>query len=229
MHVVVSPHLDDAVLSAGTWLAAYPGALVVTVFAGMPHDGGKLTDWDRRAGFASAAEAVAARRAEDRAALAVLQAEPLWLDHVDDQYAEPHPLEMLVASLRAVLRRHAPAQVLAPLGLFHRDHVLTQRACVHAMQAEGVTALTAYEDAIYRAIPGCLQQALLRLARDGVQATPALDQPGGGHPDRKARALQAYASQCQAFSRDQWDDALRPERHWQLTWPHAAPWSDGHA
>ncbi len=34
--VVVSPHLDDAVLGCGQLLAAWPGATVVTVFAGKP-------------------------------------------------------------------------------------------------------------------------------------------------------------------------------------------------
>jgi LmbE family N-acetylglucosaminyl deacetylase len=36
--VVLSPHLDDAVLSCGVLLAANGGARVVTVFAGMPTD-----------------------------------------------------------------------------------------------------------------------------------------------------------------------------------------------
>ena len=34
--VVVSPHLDDAVLGCGRFLAVHPGATVVTVFAGNP-------------------------------------------------------------------------------------------------------------------------------------------------------------------------------------------------
>jgi hypothetical protein len=34
--VVLSPHLDDAVLSVGRFLAANPGTVVITVFAGIP-------------------------------------------------------------------------------------------------------------------------------------------------------------------------------------------------
>ena len=40
--VIVSPHLDDAVLGCGNFMAAHPGAVVVTVFAGqsarIPHE-----------------------------------------------------------------------------------------------------------------------------------------------------------------------------------------------
>ena len=40
--LVISPHLDDAVLSAGGRVAAGPGAVVVTVFAGgHPSPGGQ--------------------------------------------------------------------------------------------------------------------------------------------------------------------------------------------
>src|SRR5436853_287558 len=51
--VAISPHLDDAVLSCGQLLAARPGSVVITVFAGMPRDGSQQTDWDRRCGFAN--------------------------------------------------------------------------------------------------------------------------------------------------------------------------------
>lgn len=50
--LVVSPHLDDAVLSCGCWLASRPGAAVVTVFAGRP-----VCDGRRKSG----AEVVAVR------------------------------------------------------------------------------------------------------------------------------------------------------------------------
>jgi len=220
MHLVVSPHLDDAVLGAGQWLSVHPGAVVLTVFAGIPRAADMLTSWDRRSGFANAAEAVATRQAEDRAALSVLGAEPLWLDHVDDQYGEPSRLETLVASLRTVLRRLAPTNILMPLGLFHHDHVLAQRACLQAAHAEGAVTLRAYEDAIYRSLPGRLQETLVRLAHDGVRATPAAEQPTSNGVTAKARALAAYASQRRAFDGTRWNDALRPERYWKLEWQH---------
>jgi len=221
MNLVVSPHLDDAVLGAGQWIATHPGTVVLTVFAGMPHRASQSTDWDRRCGFLDAAEAIATRRAEDRAALAVLQAEPLWLEYVDDQYDEPCQTDVLIDTLRRALVRLAPLQVLIPLGLFHSDHVLTQRACVRAAQMEGLTALGAYEEAIYRAIPGCLQEALARLSRQGLLATPAPEQPCGGK-DAKADALAAYVSQRRTIGPARWADASRPERRWDLAWKEEA-------
>ena len=52
--VVVSPHLDDAVLSCGQLLAASREAIVLTVFSAGPDEGAPLTDWDRACGFVSA-------------------------------------------------------------------------------------------------------------------------------------------------------------------------------
>ena len=63
MNVVISPHLDDAVFSCGDWLATHPGAIVMTVFAGVPRDGALHTEWDNRCGFADASHAILARRA----------------------------------------------------------------------------------------------------------------------------------------------------------------------
>jgi LmbE family N-acetylglucosaminyl deacetylase len=81
--IAVSPHFDDAVFGCGALLAGHPGARVVTVFAGLPRDAARSTEWDTRSGFADAREAVAQRRREDRRGLALLKAEPLWLDFAD--------------------------------------------------------------------------------------------------------------------------------------------------
>jgi len=43
--LVVSPHLDDAVLSCGRLLAGRPGSVVATVFAGVPSRPDQCTDW----------------------------------------------------------------------------------------------------------------------------------------------------------------------------------------
>jgi LmbE family N-acetylglucosaminyl deacetylase len=83
---VVSPHLDDAVLSLGAAIArvARLGAAVsvVTVFAGDPSSTAPADGWARRCGFATAGEAYGVRRAEDEKALALLgaRAEHLPLD-----------------------------------------------------------------------------------------------------------------------------------------------------
>src|SRR4051812_4728612 len=78
--MIVSPHLDDAVFGCGELLGARPGSVVVTVFAGAPPTYETVTEWDALAGFRAGDDVMAARRAEDRDALAVLGARPVWLD-----------------------------------------------------------------------------------------------------------------------------------------------------
>jgi LmbE family N-acetylglucosaminyl deacetylase len=83
--VVLSPHLDDAVLSAWYVLTSTASVTVVTVFAGVPK-AGFVTDLDRHLGATESAARVQQRRAEDRAALATLGADHVHLDLLDAQY-----------------------------------------------------------------------------------------------------------------------------------------------
>src|SRR4030081_1428904 len=77
--VVVSPHMDDAVLGTAQLLSAHPGATVVTVFAGQPPEYPEpMTRWDQLAGFASGDDVIAARRDEDTKALTELDPTPVW-------------------------------------------------------------------------------------------------------------------------------------------------------
>ena len=68
--VIVSPHLDDAVLGCGRLMAAHPGATVVTLYAGAPAAyPDPMTHWDTLAGFVPGDDVLAPRREEDAAAL----------------------------------------------------------------------------------------------------------------------------------------------------------------
>ena len=116
MHLVISPHLDDAVLGCGQWLAAHPGCTVLTLFAGVPQDASRrLTDWDARSGFGSALEAVTARRREDERALGLLQARARWLDFADGQYGPSVSVSSLAAAVREVLLEAKPSVLLYPM------------------------------------------------------------------------------------------------------------------
>ncbi len=214
--LVISPHLDDAVLSCGQRLAGRPGCTVVTVFAGTPADAGQLTDWDHRSGFRDAGHAMAARRAEDREALARLGARPVWLDFLDAQYQRTPQVAELETALAASIGAAGASLVLYPLGLFHSDHRLAHAASRAALRAHpGVTAL-AYEDVPYRGRPGLLQQRLAELAEAGVRATPAHADAEPASPALKAHALRAYESQWRAFGDAGLADAAQPERFWIL-------------
>jgi LmbE family N-acetylglucosaminyl deacetylase len=214
--IVVSPHFDDAVFGCGALLAGHPCARVVTVFAGLPRDAGRCTEWDAHSGFADAREAIAQRRREDRRALGLLKAQPLWLDFADAQYGESPGIDDVAAVLRELLRPLSPDTLLYPLGLFHSDHHLVHEACRAALPALPGLEPLAYEDALYRARPGLLQQRLAELAGRGVQATPAHRVAPSGVAALKAQAVQAYASQLRALGADAADDTARPERYWAL-------------
>jgi LmbE family N-acetylglucosaminyl deacetylase len=217
--LVVSPHLDDGVLSCGTLLAARPGAVVLTLFAGTPANATQLTDWDRAAGFDDAREAVAARRQEDAAALAVLGAQPLWFDFTDAQYGQPRSADAVAAALEVVVAERQPASVLVPMGLFHEDHTLAHDAALRVMRRRPLRAESwyAYEDVPYRRLDGWLQRRLARLAVAGVTATPVA--LSAADPAPKQHALQCYASQLRALAtpgRPGHADATAPEGCWHL-------------
>ncbi|SLM93735.1 glycosyltransferase [Brachybacterium nesterenkovii] len=114
--LILSPHLDDAVLSVSALLDE-PGAEVWTVFAGVPADG-VSTAWDRACGYDSGAELVRDRRLEDAAALAGIRHR--HLDLLDRAYADPgerpQDLAELAAQLRAWLTEHPDGLLVAPSG-----------------------------------------------------------------------------------------------------------------
>ena len=54
----------------GQLLFSHPGSVVITALAGPPASYETVTGWDAAAGFRPGDDVIAARRAEDRAALA---------------------------------------------------------------------------------------------------------------------------------------------------------------
>lgn len=214
--LIISPHLDDAVLGCGRWLFAHPGSTVVTVFAGSPRDGERLTEWDARCGFTSGIEAIAVRRQEDCAALGQLHATPVWLDFRDSQYEETSSVDAICDALRRLMREIRPSLTLFPLGLYHSDHLLVHEASRKSLAREHVALSAAYEDAPYRGMRGVLQQRLMALAEQGVRATPAQMDGVEVDPQLKQRAISAYASQLRALGSGAMADARHPERFWLL-------------
>jgi LmbE family N-acetylglucosaminyl deacetylase len=133
--VVVSPHLDDAVLSLGAAMAAWvrDGARVelLTVFAGDPESTAPAGGWDSRGGFATEGEAVRARRAEDDGASAALGVMPVRLGFGYQDY-DRHGDEREIG--RAVVTAIGSADVVLLPGspLSHPDHELLVRTIVGA-------------------------------------------------------------------------------------------------
>ena len=217
--IAISPHLDDAVLGCGQVLAAHPGSVVVTLFAGRPPAEQPLTSWDARAGFEAGDDVVGTRRLEDAEAVRALRATPCWLEFRDAQYGGcAEPLGAVTAALASVLARLPGPVVFGPLGLFHADHRRAREALL-AVRARAPRARDwfLYADAIYRAEPGAVDAVLAELRRRRICARPvALPTGCLAH---KLAAISHYRSQIRALGRSYrtgMADARRPERFWRL-------------
>jgi LmbE family N-acetylglucosaminyl deacetylase len=216
--MVVSPHCDDAVFGCGALLAAHPGSSVATLFAGSPERSQPLTDWDRAAGFRAGDDVMAARRDEDAQALALLHASPLWLPFHDSQYHQAVSSHDLSRALRDVLHVFRPHVLILPWGLFHSDHRLASDACLALRGLVAVHSWFFYEDALYRRIPGLLEERLALLRARGVRARRVTLSPDQGGA-RKREALRCYRSQLLALAtpgRLGYEDALSAERYWLI-------------
>ncbi len=227
--VIVSPHLDDAVLGCARLMSAHPGATVVTVFAGNPPDyPDPMRLWDVQSGFAPGDDVMAARRAEDHEALAVLGATPVHLDFVEHTYnAGDRPVapDVIAPVLADAVRAAVPTLVIAPFGLANPDHDVVHRACMRVRnQLDDDLAWWCYEDTGYKHIPGMLAWRVSQLFRRGVWPTPVCP-PVDPSDERKMRAVRSYPSQLLALE-DDWNigpklAAPAPEQYWRLEPPPA--------
>jgi LmbE family N-acetylglucosaminyl deacetylase len=244
--LVCSPHFDDAALGAAYVLFAHPGSTVVTAFGGPPAwYPDPPTEWDALGGFGAGDDVVALRREEDRAAMSVLGATPVWLDFVDHQYLAPaeraEPKE-IGAALADVLESVAPSAVFVPMGLANPDHVALHDAgmllaserrdltwfCYEEAQwpkrqSGGKSPLVfLYEDSGYKHIPGMLAWRVSKLFRAGLWPTPMAVPVKVDH-ERKRAAIECYKSQLAPLNRDhalaQRLDGSVPEQFWLVTRP----------
>ncbi len=209
--IVVTPHLGDAVLGCAGLVAAHPGAVVISVFAGIPQNAYIVRDWDAACGFSSPRQAVSARRREDRAALALLDAEPCWLAFPDSQYRRSATLDEIALRLARALRRHRPDAVAIPLGRLPGDHALAHEAAVRLMKHFKCDWL-AYDDAPPFA-QGCdIQPRLAHFKAEPLHVEPQ-DYP-------KRRAAECYESLARGFvnaGRELGAWLAAPERYWVLS------------
>jgi LmbE family N-acetylglucosaminyl deacetylase len=203
--IVLSPHLDDGVLSLGAAIAGVAAqggdVTVLTVFANDPDAGGGASAWDRACGFTSAAEAARARRAEDTAACALLGVRTEWLPFPGNDYRAGDPPASVWADVE---RRIGDADVVLAPGwpLRHPDHAwLAERVIV----APPGGRLGLYVEQPYAA-DALLRHARRRPTRVTAARAPrpafapwqAL-RPGRRSRRAKQRAVGAYSSQIGAL------------------------------
>jgi LmbE family N-acetylglucosaminyl deacetylase len=229
--VVISPHLDDAVLSAYAVLTAGLPATVVTVFAGVPAPG-PASPWDRASGFADARDAALARRAEDVAALDALGVAHVHLDLVGDGGASIDAVrDTVVAVVPAGAAVVVPAGAGAAPGRVrrlgarvrrrsagtapHAEHVLVRRAVLGALAAPGDRTVALYAEWPYHEaepVRRLARRVAAECGRELVPAGVAVDRDG------KLAAAARYRTQVEALvgTVDRLGGQL-PAREWYLT------------
>jgi LmbE family N-acetylglucosaminyl deacetylase len=123
--VVVSPHLDDAIMSLGATIAwaVQAGARleVLTVFAYIPSSTAPAGPWDASCGFTTEGQAANVRREEDRQACLQLGAEPRWLDFGAEPYERRGSEEDIWSAVQASTEG-ADLVLIPGFPLVHPDH-----------------------------------------------------------------------------------------------------------
>ena len=220
--LLVSPHLDDAVISCGAFLLAHPGASVATLFAASPGEyTNPLNEWDTECGFQPGDDTMAVRRGEDCRALAETGgAVPRWLDFCQNSHvarADPGaiPDGAVDALVTAIVDLQARV-VVAPLGLGHPDHIACHATALAVRERTPGTYWLWYSDLPYAYIPRVLSARFRALHRTGFVATPAC--PVLSHDfAAKWRALCEYTTQVAGLDR-LWRLRDRLERGGESYW-----------
>jgi LmbE family N-acetylglucosaminyl deacetylase len=221
--LVISPHLDDVVLSCGALLLAHPGALVATLFAASPPVyTDPLNEHDTACGFQPGDDTMAIRRVEDEQALRAVGATPRWLRWCQNSHVErTDPLAVpdgAVDALVAVIDDVQPSCVVAPLGLSHVDHQACHASALAAYETAGSVPWLWYSDLPYVFIPRVLAARFRALHKAGYVASPACPTVS---PDLAAkwRAFEQYPTQVPVLD-GLWDLRARlprtSEQYWQL-------------
>jgi LmbE family N-acetylglucosaminyl deacetylase len=221
IHLYLSPHMDDAVLSCGGQMAAQiergERVRVLNIFAGIP-DYTRLSAYAERQHnkWGRPADPVSTRRIEDERVLDDLGAEVEYWEfydciyrqangeflytHHDAVFGPIHPAETaLIATLTHNLRRLTEtwpeAVFYAPIGAGgHVDHRLVRASAV-ALQRTGLP-VQFYEDFPYVAREGVLGEAQAELPVTWTSHLTPIDVA------RKIATIAGYASQLLAVFHD---------------------------
>ena len=238
--LLVSPHLDDAVLSCAAIVERAEAVDVLTVCAGLPEPP-RRGWWDEECGFSSSAESMPARMREDEAAFAGTPHRRRYLTLLELQYVDGRSedeAKAIAAAVQSWLSTTPDGTVTLPAGAGcgfrpivrralralgrpchppqHPDHLYVRDAALAALR-DSRTQLLLYEEVPYL-IGGRADGEASRIAgADGWELEPI-----AVPIDRRAKAerVAAYATQVGPLSpaEGRLDDpaALPAEEHYWL-------------
>ncbi len=143
--VIVSPHLDDAILSCFRF--ANQSALVVNVFDALPLRYAARTPWDDATGSTSPRQRMVERKAEDRQAMQ----QTLWTSRGLGLYRPNATAEQILVSVNGIIQDmnsgNGKAKMLIPAGIGgHPGHVLVRDSL---LSLAGACDLSLYADIPY--------------------------------------------------------------------------------
>jgi len=243
--VILSPHLDDAVLSCWHLLTQPGEVLVINVFAGIPASSDGPAWWDRFTGATDSAKRVHERLEEDRRALALAGRTAVSLGFLDEQYRQR---EQPLTPLTKRIERHvAPgARIYAPAAFAnHTDHVLVRAAAVE-LRAAGF-AVSFYADLPHASLHGWPDWVMSgdapaahdlagamwdgALARTGIppqRMTTAVHELDAGALALKLAAVHAYRSQLDGLEEFAGRQLTDPETlGYEVVWTTSSPAREG--
>jgi LmbE family N-acetylglucosaminyl deacetylase len=206
--VGISPHLDDLVLSCGSFLSGCPGSLMVTAFANGPSSVDPLPGWDQASGFRPGVDVAGVRKLEDARASRSLGSSSRHLDYWDMQYREATyayagPVERddlaraVAAELEALIAQVDERTWLIPLGLVHPDHLATSDACLLVAANHPEIDWLVFNDLPYAAdidFPGDVERAESELLAKGFELHGPITMPPPDDATKQA-AIKCYESQ----------------------------------
>ena len=233
--VVLSPHLDDAVLSAWSVVGGAGEAEVVNVFAGVPEDG-PPPRWDRLAGAVSRRAHMEERLEEDRAALALAGRSAHYLAFLDRHYRSIAPdadrvAEAIDAAVPAAPLLYAPAGIGG-----HEDHVMVRDVALELGRRRGM-AVRLYAELPYAvrfgwpswvtgANPGTDEAAELDwdfhlssvpVPRSALSAS--VRRLGDGQVEAKLTAMRRYRTQFRLLNQSPFGVLEHPQvLPWEVEW-----------
>jgi LmbE family N-acetylglucosaminyl deacetylase len=198
---VLSPHLDDAVLSVGALIHSLTrrglDVSVVTVLAGNAAATAPAGGWDAGSGFRTQGEAARMRCREDERACRMLGARPVWLPYSDEQYDRGADDRAIASSVRSAID-DADVVLVPGFPLVHADHAW-------------LTTLMLRGDVVDNARVGFYVEQPYAARRGEPRLSDGVDAANGFHwstaPMRprdafaKLRAVSAYRSQRRVLGR----------------------------
>ncbi len=232
----VSPHLDDAALSASAALAACD-ATIVTVFTAVPGAGRPVSWWDQLTGATSSQQRQRERIVEDGAAMALLGARGVHLDEPEALYRDGDPdLDRAAAALTGLLAGAREVWLPSAIG-GHRDHLFARTAGLRAAAAAGHGEVVLYADFPYVIAYGWpswvsgrpdggyvdagfwLTDQLASAGLGEASLTPVVTRLSGAQRELKARVIAAYRSQAPVLRLAPADLAADPAKlEFELAW-----------